>query len=111
LERLVFQDKAQENDVFASYAGAVELTAELARAFIKEILVSSSQRLRSCESFGICSIYKMKTTDAIVSLVVERMPEADFQEKDLLAVSGIRKNLVFYQHKEIYYYSCKFWKA
>ncbi len=41
LERLVFQDKAQEDEVFASYAGAAELTAELARAFIEEILVSS----------------------------------------------------------------------
>lgn len=41
LERLSFQDKAQEDDVFLSYAGATELTAELARMFIKEILVSS----------------------------------------------------------------------
>ena len=41
LERLAFQDKAQEEDVFLSYAGASELTAELARTFIKEILVSS----------------------------------------------------------------------
>jgi len=30
LERLAFQDKAQEDDVFTSYAGATELTAELA---------------------------------------------------------------------------------
>ena len=41
LERLAFQDKAQEEDVFLSYAGASELTAELAGTFIKEILVSS----------------------------------------------------------------------
>lgn len=30
LEKLDFQDKAQEDDVFTSYAGATELTAELA---------------------------------------------------------------------------------
>lgn len=41
LERLSFQDKAQEEDVFLSYAGVTELTAELARTFIKEILVFS----------------------------------------------------------------------
>ena len=41
LERLAVQDKAQEDDVFLSYAGATELTAELAGTFIKEILVSS----------------------------------------------------------------------
>lgn len=41
LEKLDFQDKAQEDDVFTSYAGATELTAELAGAFIREILVSS----------------------------------------------------------------------
>ena len=41
LERLDFQDKAREDDVFTAYAGATELTAELAGAFIKEILVSS----------------------------------------------------------------------
>lgn len=41
LERLDFQDKAQEDDVFTSYAGATELTAELAGTFIKEVLVSS----------------------------------------------------------------------
>ena len=41
LERLDFQDKAREDDVFTTYAGASELTAELAGAFIKEILVSS----------------------------------------------------------------------
>lgn len=41
LERLAFQDKAQEDDVFTSYAGATELTAELAGTFIREILVSS----------------------------------------------------------------------
>ena len=36
-----WQDKAQEDDVFTSFAGATELTAELAGTFIKEILVSS----------------------------------------------------------------------
>ena len=41
LERLSFQDKAQEDDVFTTYAGTTELTAELAGTFIKEILVSS----------------------------------------------------------------------
>ena len=41
LERMTFQDKEQEDDVFISYAGATELTAELAGTFIKEILVSS----------------------------------------------------------------------
>lgn len=41
LERTAFQDKAEEEDVFLSYAGATELTAEMARTFIKEILVSS----------------------------------------------------------------------
>ena len=41
LERMAFQDKEQEDDVFISYAGATELTAELAGTFIKEILVSS----------------------------------------------------------------------
>jgi len=41
LERLDFQDKAQEDDVFISYAGATELTAGLAGTFIKEVLVSS----------------------------------------------------------------------
>ena len=41
LEHLAFQDKAQEDDVFTSFAGATELTAELAQTFIKEVLVSS----------------------------------------------------------------------
>ena len=41
LEHLAFQDKAQEDDVFTSFAGATELTAELAGTFIKEVLVSS----------------------------------------------------------------------
>ncbi len=41
LEHLTFQDKAQEDDVFNSFAGATELTAELAGTFIKEVLVSS----------------------------------------------------------------------
>ena len=41
LEHLAFQDKAQEDDVFASFAGATELTAELAGTFIKEVLASS----------------------------------------------------------------------
>lgn len=41
LERMAFQDKAREDDVFDTYAGATELTAELAGAFIREILVSS----------------------------------------------------------------------
>ena len=41
LERLAFQDKAREDDVFTAYDGATELTAELAGTFIKEILVSS----------------------------------------------------------------------
>ena len=41
LERQAFQDKAQEDDVFNSFAGATELTAELAGTFIKEVLVSS----------------------------------------------------------------------
>lgn len=45
LERLAFQDKAQEEDVFISYAGATELTAELAGTFIKEILVSSPKSI------------------------------------------------------------------
>ena len=41
LERMAFQDSAREDDVFTTYAGATELTAELAGTFIKEILVSS----------------------------------------------------------------------
>ena len=41
LERQAFQDKEQEEDVFNSFAGATELTAELAGTFIKEVLVSS----------------------------------------------------------------------
>lgn len=41
LERLTFQDKAREDDVFTTYAGATELTAELAGTFIREVLVSS----------------------------------------------------------------------
>ena len=41
LERQAFQDKAQEEDVFNSFAGATELTAEMAGTFIKEVLVSS----------------------------------------------------------------------
>lgn len=41
LEHLAFQDKAQEDDVFTSFAGATELTAELAHTFIREVLVSS----------------------------------------------------------------------
>lgn len=45
LEHLDFQDKAQEDDVFLSYAGATELTAELAQTFIKEVLVSSSTEI------------------------------------------------------------------
>lgn len=41
LERMAFQDSAREDDVFTTYAGATELTAELAGIFIKEVLVSS----------------------------------------------------------------------
>ena len=41
LEHLAVQDKAQEDDVFTSFAGATELTVELAQTFIKEVLVSS----------------------------------------------------------------------
>ena len=41
LERMAFQDSAREDDVFTAYAGATELTAELAGTFIKEVLVSS----------------------------------------------------------------------
>ena len=41
LERMAFQDSAREDDVFTTYAGATELTAELAGTFIKEVLVSS----------------------------------------------------------------------
>ena len=41
LERMAFQDSAREDDVFTPYAGATELTAELAGTFIKEVLVSS----------------------------------------------------------------------
>ena len=41
LERQVFQDKEQKDDVFNSFAGATELTVELAQTFIKEVLVSS----------------------------------------------------------------------
>ncbi len=41
LERQAFQDKAQEDDAFNSFAGATELTAELAGTFIKEVLVLS----------------------------------------------------------------------
>ena len=37
LEHLAFQDKAQEDDVFTSFAGATEL----AGTFNKEVLVSS----------------------------------------------------------------------
>ena len=36
LERLAFQDKAQEDDVFASFAGATKL----AQTFVKEVLLS-----------------------------------------------------------------------
>ena len=45
LEHLAFQDKAQEDDVFTSFAGATELTAELAQTFIKEVLVSSPSEI------------------------------------------------------------------
>ena len=41
LERMAFQNSAREDDVFTTYAGATELTAELAGTFIKEVLVSS----------------------------------------------------------------------
>ena len=41
LERQVFQDKEQKDDVFNSFAGATELTAEMAGTFIKEVRVSS----------------------------------------------------------------------
>lgn len=41
MEHLAFQDKAQKDDVSASFAGAMKLTAELAGIFIKEMLVSS----------------------------------------------------------------------
>ena len=41
LERQAFQDKEQKDDVFNSFAGATELTAEMAGTFIKEVLVSS----------------------------------------------------------------------
>ncbi len=36
LGHLAFQDKAQEDDVFTSFAGATELTAELAQTFIRD---------------------------------------------------------------------------
>ena len=41
LERMAFQDSAREDDVLTTYAGATELTAELAGTFVKEVLVSS----------------------------------------------------------------------
>ena len=45
LERQAFQDKAHEDDVFYSFAGATELTAEMAQTFIKEVLVSSTTEI------------------------------------------------------------------
>ena len=45
LERMAFQDSAREDDVFTAYAGATELTAELAGTFIKEVLVSSPRSI------------------------------------------------------------------
>lgn len=45
LEHLAVQGKVQEDDVFTSFAGATELTAELAQTFIKEVLVSSTTEI------------------------------------------------------------------
>ncbi len=51
LERQAFQDKAQEDDVFTSFAGATELTAEMAGTFIKEVLVSSPTEIEIVWNF------------------------------------------------------------
>ena len=61
LERLAVQDKAQEDDVFLSYAGATELTAELAGTFIKEILVSSPTEIEIVWKFR--DVFDMQGND------------------------------------------------
>ncbi|MDE6589512.1 MAG: recombinase family protein [Oscillospiraceae bacterium] len=61
LERLAVQDKAQEDDVFLSYAGATELTAELAGTFIKEILVSSPTEIEIVWKFR--DVFSMQDND------------------------------------------------
>ena len=61
LERLAFQDKAREVDVFTTYAGATELTAELARTFIKEILVSSPTEIEIVWKFR--DVFNMQGDD------------------------------------------------
>ena len=61
LERMAFQDKEQEDDVFISYAGATELTAELAGTFIKEILVSSPTKIEIVWKFR--DVFDMQGND------------------------------------------------
>lgn len=61
LERLAFQDKAREDNVFSTYAGAEELTAELAGTFIKEILVSSPTEIEIVWKFR--DVFDMQGND------------------------------------------------
>ena len=61
LERLAFQDKMQKDDVFITYAGAEELTAELAGTFIKEILVSSPTEIEIVWKFR--NVFDMQGND------------------------------------------------
>ena len=62
LEHLTFQDKAQEDDVFASFAGATELTAELAGTFIKEVLVSSPTEIEIVCVWKFRDVFDMQGT-------------------------------------------------
>ena len=61
LERMAFQDSAREDDVFTPYAGATELTAELAGTFIKEVLVSSPTEIEIVWKFR--AVFHMKSED------------------------------------------------
>lgn len=61
LERMAFQDKEQEDDMFISYAGATELTEELAGTFIKEILVSSPTEIEIVWKFR--DVFDMQGND------------------------------------------------
>lgn len=51
LEHQAFQEDNFSTDLYATYAGATELTAELVRAFIKEILVSSPDNIEIVWNF------------------------------------------------------------
>ena len=61
LERMAFQDSAREDDVFTPYAGATELTAELAGTFIKEVLVSSPTEIEIVWKFR--DVFDMQSED------------------------------------------------